>query len=116
MREELPPSELFELLADEYARAILIATADRRMSAPMLADHIDAANSTVYDRIDRLLDAGLLDGRDRISDDGDHYTAYSARLEGMAARLTADGFTVETEVIDRDAQADRLTDLWEGLR
>jgi len=107
---------VFEVLADEYARAILIATAEERMSAPMLADHIDAANSTVYDRIDRLLDAGLLAETTRVDEDGNHYGAYRARLEGVAVRLTEEGFDVETRVTDRDAAADRLVDLWEGLR
>lgn len=114
--EEPPPDELLELLADEYVRAILTATTADRHSASMLADTIDAANSTVYDRLDRLLEAGLLDERTALDENGNHYATYRARLERLDLRLTDEGFVVETNVIDRDAAADQLTDLWGDLR
>jgi len=95
--EEPPPPEVFELLADEHARAILTATTGERISAPMLADTIDAARSTVYDRTDRLLAAGLLDERTRLDEDGNHHAAYGTRMERISVRLTSDGFDVETE-------------------
>lgn len=116
MSEEPPPSEVFELLADEYVRAILTATTEDRHSAPMLADTLDAAPSTVYDRLDRLLDAGFLDERTELDEGGNHYATYRARLDRLDVRVTADGFAVETELADRDAAADQLTDLWGELR
>lgn len=115
MSEESPPEELLELLADEYVRAILTATTEDRRSAPMLADTIDAAHSTVYDRLDRLLEANLVDERTELDERGNHYATYRARLERLDVRLTADGFTIVTEFTDRDAAADQLTDLWGEL-
>ncbi len=116
VREEPPPHEVFELLADEYVRAILTATTQERHSAPMLADSLDAAHSTVYDRLDRLLEADLLDKRTELDENGNHYATYRARLDRLDVRLTADGFTIETALTDRDTAADQLTELWRDLR
>lgn len=115
MSEEPPPEDLFALLADEYARAILTATTAEHHSAPMLADTIDAAPSTVYDRLDRLHDAGLIDERTELDEDGNHYATYRARLERLDVRLDEDGFAIETELVGRDAAADRFTELWGEL-
>ena len=116
MSEETSANEMFDILADEYARAILTATADERQSATMLVETINAANSTVYDRIDRLLELGLLEKRTHIADDGNHYSTYQATLDRLNVRLTPDGLEVETKTVDRDTSADRLNTLWRELR
>lgn len=114
MSENAPPHEVFDLLADEYARAILTATTDQRKSAQMLADTLDIAPSTVYDRTDRLCAVGLLEEQTAIDDDGNHYATYRAQLDQVTISLTSDGFAVEAET-DRDAAADQLTSLWREL-
>lgn len=116
MSEDTLTIEVFEILADEYARAILTATANERQTAPMLAETINAANSTVYDRINRLLAMGFLEERTHIADDGNHYSTYQATLDRLNIRLTPAGLEVETETVDRDTSADRLSDLWRELR
>lgn len=113
--EEPPPREVFELLADEYVRAILTATIENRQSAPMLADTLDAAPSIVYDRLDRLTEAGFLNERTELDENGNHYATYRARLDQLNVQVNATGFAVETELAGRDAAADQLTDLWGDL-
>ena len=106
---------MFELLADEYARAILTATSDEAKSATMLAQHLDAAQSTVYSRINHLQELGLLTEATQVTRDGNHYAMYRANLERLDVELTADGFNLRVEPKDRDAAADRLRELWRGL-
>lgn len=81
----------------------------------MLADALDAAPSTVYDRIDRLHEAGFLESHQEIDETGNHYATYSATLERIEVRLTRDGFAVTSTTADRDVAADRLSDLWGEL-
>lgn len=114
MSEESSPHEVFDLLADEYARAILTATSDQKKSATMLANTLEIAPSTVYDRTDRLCEADLLARRTEVDEDGNHYATYRARLERVDVRLTSDGFVVEAET-NRDTAADQLTTLWGEL-
>lgn len=60
MSDAPPAADTLELLGDEYARSILIATRETPMTAAALADELDAAPSTVYDRIDDLETAGFV--------------------------------------------------------
>ena len=113
--DDPPPEEVFDLLADEYARAILTATTDERKSATMLAETLEIAPSTVYDRTDRLCEADFLEEHTEIDETGNHYATYRTRLDRLDVRLTSDGFAVGTERTDRDAAADQLTDLWRNL-
>lgn len=116
MSEETPANEMFDTLADESARAILTATADERQPATTLAQTIDAANSTVYDRIDRLLEVGFVEERTHVGDDGDHHSTYRATSDRSNVRSTPDGLEVETGTVGRDTTADRLDDLRRELR
>ena len=106
---------MFELLADEYARTILTTTTDDSKSATMLARELDAAQSTVYDRINRLLEFGLLEESTQIRSDGNHFATYRANLKRLNLELTADGFQMRVETKNRDAAADRLMELWREL-
>lgn len=60
MSDGLPPGDVLALLGDECARRILVATRNEPMTASNLAEAIDAAPSTVYERIDDLERAGFL--------------------------------------------------------
>jgi DNA-binding transcriptional ArsR family regulator len=111
-----PPDEVLDVLGDEYAREILIATRTRPMTATTLADELDAAPSTVYARIDDLTAAGFLAERTRRDDDGNHTAEYAARLDRLTVRVSENGFELETDLTDRDEAADRLHTLWSDLQ
>lgn len=116
MSDAPPPDDALALLGDEYARAILIATTTEPMTAPTVAAEIDAAESTVYDRIADLQDAGFLTEVTRTDDDGNHYAEYRARLERLAVRVTPDGFEATVDYADRDEAAERLRALWRDVK
>lgn len=105
---------VFDLLDDEYARAILVETYDEPMSAEALAEACDASPSTVYRRIERLEDQRLLDAEQRLDPDGHHYKVYGANLQRVTVELTAEGF--ELDVDRAEDPADRFTRLYEGFK
>lgn len=108
-------ADVVALLDDEYARAALVLTYREELSADDLAERIDAAPSTVYDRLSRLTDHDLVAERQQIDPDGHHHKTYRARLDQVVAELTAEGFELR---IDREPTdpADRLTAAFEDLR
>lgn len=110
------PEDALALLADPYAREILIATHNRPMTASTLADELDAAPSTVYDRIDDLVEAEFLSETTRIDGRGNHYAEYRTRLDRLNVRITADGLELAPRYRDRDEAAERLHALWSDLR
>ncbi|WP_049947504.1 winged helix-turn-helix domain-containing protein [Candidatus Halobonum tyrrellensis] len=109
------PTELFALLDDAYARAILTATSSQPMSAKTLSEECDASLPTVYRRVDRLIDCGLLAEQTEVAEDGHHYSVYSARLERLTVELEDGDLQVTLEQAPADDVADRFTDLWEGI-
>ena len=99
------------LLDDEIARKILVATSVKASSASELTSQCAASQQTVYRRLERLQESGLVDGRSRARTDGHHDTVYTATLKHLSLTLHDGGFEFELERTQRDA-ADELTDLW----
>jgi DNA-binding transcriptional ArsR family regulator len=112
--EDPPPSTLFALLDDEYARQILAHLDTEPMSATELSERCDDSPPTVYRRIDRLQRCGLLAEETKIDDGGNHYAVYESRFEGLSVVMDDGEFVVDLS--RREDPADRLTNLWEGLR
>jgi len=108
-------ADVVALLDDEYARAALVLTYGEALAADEIADRLDAAPSTVYDRLARLADHDLLTERQRIGPEGHHHKVYRARLDRVVTELTAEGFELRIDRRPTDP-ADRLTAAFEGLR
>lgn len=83
------------------------------MSATELNDVCDASQATVYRRIDRLVECGLLEERTEFQDEGRHYGVYVTRLERITIEIT-DG-ELDVTVDERADVADAFTDIWEGI-
>lgn len=94
--------------------AILVETTERERSADELADLVEASPSTVYRRIETLVDEGLLTERLQLDRQGNHYHVYQAAIRRVEARLE-DG-TIETHVERREDGVDRFVRLWEDIR
>jgi predicted transcriptional regulator len=107
--------EVYSLLDDEYARAILTATNDTAKSAKELSEECDASLPTIYRRAERLIDCGLLEERTKVRSDGHHYSVYSARLKRITIELDDDKLTLGIEEQESKNMADRFTDMWDGL-
>ncbi|MFC6960978.1 winged helix-turn-helix domain-containing protein [Halocatena marina] len=115
MNGDRSPGELFSLLDDEYARAILIATSKRPMSAKMLSEECGASLPTIYRRIERLVDCDLLTEHTQIAEDGHHYGVYEARLQRLTVDLSDGDLQIAVEERRSEDIADRFTDMWGEL-
>ncbi|QLG60485.1 winged helix-turn-helix domain-containing protein [Halorarum salinum] len=113
--ESVDDEEFFALLDDPYARAILVEIRDGPRSADDLTEVVGASPSTVYRRIERLRDQGLVEGEHRLDPDGHHHEVYTARLERVTVELTATGFEIDVDRTTTADAADRFTNLYEEL-
>lgn len=118
MSEDCDESELLSLLEDDYARAILTETSAEPMSANTLSERCDASVTTIYRRIDRLLECGLLDEQLRPQPDGNHFRVYAARLARFSIEFEDGQRQLELErreaPLEEDV-ADRFTRMWREL-
>jgi DNA-binding Lrp family transcriptional regulator len=64
-----------DALDDIDRKMIDLLRRDGRMSAPMLAEHLSIGRATAYNRLDRLVDSGAIDG-------------FSARVDPVTVGLT----------------------------
>lgn len=113
--EDSQPIEVFALLDDEYARAILTSTSIQPMSAKTLSEECDASLPTVYRRTERLVACNLIEEGTQLADDGHHYTVYEARLDRLTVDLEDGEIQVTVEEKPPEDMADRFTDMWEDL-
>lgn len=95
--EEGDVTTLLDALNDADCRAILDATGDEALSANEVADACDLPLSTVYRKLDRLTDAGLLDERTRVRSAGKHPSEYARRVEDVLVSV-GDGGDVELRI------------------
>ncbi|MFD1589307.1 helix-turn-helix domain-containing protein [Halorientalis brevis] len=114
MSDEVPLETVISLLDDATVRTILTATNVEALSAKELSEQADVSQATVYRRVERLTDVGLLTERTRPRADGHHDTVYVATLAELSIQLAGGEFEFE---VDRhgDDIADRLTRLWEDF-
>jgi DNA-binding transcriptional ArsR family regulator len=109
------PGAVFGALADEACRALLAALTEPR-TASELADATGYASSTVYDKLDRLEAAGLVDAATSVRRDGNHETVYAADVEAITVERDEDGaLDVELRRPDRSA-SERLVDIWSEVK
>lgn len=106
---EVPDEELLEALADEAVRAILAAL-ETPKTARELTEETGLPSSTVYRKLDRLVDIGFLEESTRVSPDGKHASEYERGFEDFVLRVSEDG-SLEVTLVHDDA-ADRLANLW----
>lgn len=102
------------LLDDEHVRTILAATSDDPRSVNELSDRCDVSPSTIYRRVERMTDAGLLAERTRPRSDGHHETVFLATLDRVEISLE-DGHLHTRVERRRSDPADQLTELWENF-
>lgn len=88
------PATQLDVLGDECARTILVATSEGPRTAKELTDRTDSSSATVYRRINNLLESGFLAECVRFEDDGSHTTAYEATVENLQVSIGSDGIDV----------------------
>ncbi|WP_089810744.1 winged helix-turn-helix domain-containing protein [Halogeometricum rufum] len=96
-------STLVELLGDEYVRECLAAIRSEPKAARTIAEERDISRSTVYRRLERLQDAGLVRTEMTYDERGHHRRVFDAVVEGVELELDGDGFSVRVSTFDSDS-------------
>lgn len=84
--------ELLSLLGDEYTRAVLEAIAETPRSGSDLVERTGFSKATVYRRLDRLEEAGLVESETVFDPDGHHRERFRIAFEGATCQFGPDGF------------------------
>lgn len=87
---------VLEALGDDSSRSILVATSCRPMTAKELTERCHVSPTTVYRRINALVDRGLLEKRVSLDAGPNQNTVYEPTFARADVRLTPDGVRVET--------------------
>ena len=111
---EATPADVFQLLADDYARRILLAADEEPRTAKDLSRICDVSLATVYRRVATLREHDLVDEHSTVGDDGAHRRQFETTLEELHLELT-DG-ELDLSVARRDELADNFTSLWTDIR
>lgn len=87
MSEDTPLDEVAGAIEDDVARAILAETNVEPMSVDELAGRVDASKPTIYRRLQLLEELGVIEGRTRLDEAGDHYDVYAATFRRLTVEL-----------------------------
>lgn len=101
-----------EVLADADCREI-VAVLDEPMSARELQERCSLPETTLYRKLDRLVDASLLRTGFRIGDTGP-VEVYQVNFESVHVEQTDGGFELTVERKRRPEE--RLAGLWNAIR
>jgi len=96
--------ELLALLEDDYSRRLLAALDGESRPARELVAACEASRATVYRRLDRLEEFGLVATGTELHRDGHHRRVYDAVFRGATVELAGDSLQVRLVVA---APADR---------
>ncbi len=110
MSADADPSEVIDLLADEYVRAVLDALQGPPLSAPEIARQCGCSEATVYRRLDDLAAAGLVARETEIDPDGHHLTRFRSRPVRLSVAVDSDGLDGEVSLCPERPAGDRHVD------
>jgi DNA-binding transcriptional ArsR family regulator len=79
---------MLQILEDSSNRAILEATSEEPKSARELSECCDLALSTTYRKLNRLVDANLLEERRQIRSPGQHLTVFALRAADIQIHVS----------------------------
>jgi len=98
-----PTEELLALFGDDYACQILQTLRDGSMPARALVEATGMSRPTVYRRLNRLTDAGIVEEHLQVASDGHHRKEFRLTVDSVAFEVTPDG-------IDDTVGAARIAD------
>jgi DNA-binding transcriptional ArsR family regulator len=100
-------TQLVDLLGDEYTRQVLETIADEPMGGREIAETTSISRPTVYRRLNRLEEAGLVETGMELCPNGNHHKQFQAVLEMASFQL--DGGELTASVRTEDTASDRRT-------
>jgi predicted transcriptional regulator len=107
------PDDIFDVLASEDVRRILVATSVRPMSAKELADICDRSLATIYRRVQAMEDYDLLSEELARDPDGTQYNEYKSDLNEITISVDEGRLNVNID-IEKDT-VDQFAELIEDL-
>ena len=114
VNDEPAKHRILSALSDEYSRHILTATINQPYSALELSKNLNIPVTTVYRRIEEMVDSGLIaivrSGR---TNDGKWYGLYRSLLLRIDVSFDYGEMTVNVTL--NDQIADKFTRLWTGV-
>ena len=108
------PEDVFDLMADDYAREILAHTSRQPMSAKDLVEACGVSERTVYRRLEQLQSFGLVRENLQLDPQGHHRKLYEATLQTVVIELDNGEYDIRLQ-IEEDA-ADRFARMWKDIR
>ncbi|MFY4815255.1 helix-turn-helix domain-containing protein [Haloarcula sp. AONF1] len=113
MSKAWDPDDIFDVLASEDVRRILVATSVQPMSAKDLASICDRSLATVYRRIQAMKEYDLLSEEPTRDPDGTQYNEYRSELNEITISVDEGQLNVNID-IQRDT-VDQFAELIEDL-
>jgi len=101
--------ELLELLGDEYTYRVFEAVVEQARTGREIMETAEVSKPTVYRRLERLEEAGLVESGIRVAQDGNHCKEFRAAATGMQVCFETDGFTATVAGDDHTGPSDRDT-------
>lgn len=84
------------------------------MSARELSEECDVVPSTVYRRVEEMVDHDLLVERTHLEPDGSHHSVYEANVDHLSVDI--DDGTIDVSVHVREDAAQRFSRIWNDIR
>ena len=113
MSKSWDPNDIFDVLASEDVRRILVATSVRSMSARELADICDRSLATIYRRVQAMEAYDLLSKEPTVDPDGTQYNEYESDLNEITISVKEGELTVDIDI--ERGTVDRFAELIEDL-
>ncbi|MGA3296509.1 MAG: helix-turn-helix domain-containing protein [Candidatus Bathyarchaeia archaeon] len=114
VNDEVAKQRILSAMADQYSRKILTATVNEPVSALDLSKRYQIPITTVYRRIEELVEAGLIaavkSGR---TADGKWYDLYRSLLRRIDVGFENGDVWIEAEV--NEHVADKFTRMWASI-
>jgi len=111
--KEWSPDDVFDVLASQTARTILVLASVEPRSVRELAAECNRSKPTVYRRINMLVDYDLLTEQVEIDTTGNHYNTYQTNLERICFEVGEEEFEITIRL--RKDLVDRFDELWGAL-
>ena len=116
--QNVPPANIpniVSMLGERYVLDILDAVSAAPKSAKEIAHDAEVPTTTLYRRLDGLVDTGLLEESIRLDGGGDHYHVYRATLEHLKLSRSEAGLDLDVS-IDIAEASDRWDDAMTTMR
>lgn len=86
------PEKVLNAMSDPHSRAILAVTAKDPVAVDEIVEHCSMSTATAYRKVNRLVEAGLLEETVCVRPEGTNFRKFALRIETVHVTLTEDGF------------------------